>query len=160
MSKWPGWPGRGFKHTWEATSAMSPRWSHFAHGADIGIRGEGATKEQAFEQAAVALTAVLTDPAQVAAREAVEITCSAPDDELLLLDWLNRLVYEMSTRKMIFGRFHVQINGGALRGTAWGEPVNRLRHEPAVEVKGATCTGLRVAQDPSGAWTAQCIVDV
>jgi tRNA nucleotidyltransferase (CCA-adding enzyme) len=139
---------------------MPERWSHFEHGADIGIRGEAPTKEQAFEQAAVALTGVLTDPSHVHGTDAVEIACSAPDDELLLLDWLNRLVYEMATRKMIFGRFRVQIAGGELRGTAWGEPVNRLRHQPAVEVKGATCTGLRVQQDSNGSWTAQCIVDV
>lgn len=45
---------------------MIPRWEHFRHEADIGVRGLGATREAAFEQAALALTAVLTDPARVA----------------------------------------------------------------------------------------------
>ncbi len=41
------------------------RWEHFPHGADIGVRGFGATREQAFEQAAVALSAVITEPAGI-----------------------------------------------------------------------------------------------
>ena len=31
---------------------------------------------------------------------------------------------------------------------------------PAVEVKGATMTGLRVAQERDGSWVAECVVDV
>jgi tRNA nucleotidyltransferase (CCA-adding enzyme) len=135
-------------------------WSHFAHGADIGVRGRGATRERAFEQAAVALTAVLTDPAGVHAREPVPIACEAPDDELLLLDWLNAVIYEMATRRMIFGRFQVDIRGPKLDATAWGEPVEVPRHQPAVEVKGATCTALRVARTGGGDWIAECVVDV
>src|SRR5574342_89263 len=73
---------------------MNARWEHFSHGADIGVRGFGETKAEAFEQAALALTAVLTDPEQVEPREAVAIACEAPDDELLFADWLNCLVYE------------------------------------------------------------------
>jgi tRNA nucleotidyltransferase (CCA-adding enzyme) len=139
---------------------MPPRWAHFEHGADIGVRGEAPTKEQAFEQAAMALTAVLTDPAGVGDREAVRISRAAPDDDLLLLDWLNALVYEMATRKMVFGRFEVRIANGELNATAWGEPVDVARHQPAVEVKGATCTALRVGRTEGGAWVAECVVDV
>ena len=135
-------------------------WEHFAHGADIGVRGMGATRAAAFEQAALALTAVVTDPASVAAREAVAIRCEAPDDELLLADWLNALVYEMATRDAVFGRFAVKIDGQRLEATAWGEPLDRARHRPAVEVKGATYTALAVKRRPDGTWIAQCVVDV
>ncbi len=141
----------------------SGTWSHFAHGSDIGVRGEGPAKEDAFAQAAVALTGVLTDPARVEARQAVEIRCSAPDDELLLMDWLNALIYEMATRRMIFARFEIRLgdekDGVSLRAVAWGETVDVARHRPAVEVKGATCSGLRVAH-ADGKWIAECIVDV
>jgi len=135
-------------------------WEHFEHGADIGVRGIGATRAEAFEQAALALTAVLTDPAGVVPRAMVEIRCAAPDVEVLLVDWLNALVYEMATRRMLFGRFGVTIGGQALTGEAWGEPVDVARHRPAVEVKGATYTALSVACRADGNWVAQCIVDV
>jgi tRNA nucleotidyltransferase (CCA-adding enzyme) len=135
-------------------------WEHFPHEADMGVRGVGATKEEAFEQAAVALTAVITDPDGVAPLEEIEVECEAPDDELLLAEWLNSLIYQMATRRMLFARFKVRFDDSRLGGKAWGEPVDVARHVPAVEVKGATYTQLRVARDETGAWLAQCVVDV
>jgi SHS2 domain-containing protein len=135
------------------------RWEHFAHAADMGVRGHGGTREAAFEQAALAMTAVITDPAKVEARERVEIHCEAPDDELLFVDWLNVLVFEMATRRLLFSRFEVHITGHQLDGRAWGEPTDVARHQPAVEIKGATYTALRVAQE-NGEWIAQTVVDV
>jgi len=140
-------------------SAGAACWEHYAHGADIGVRGWAASKAEAFAQAALALTAVITDPEAVSARERVAIECEAPDDELLFAEWLNAVIYEMATRKMLFGRFAVRLDGGRLSGEAWGEPVDAARHHPAVEVKGATYTTLRVAQEGRG-WVAQTVVDV
>jgi SHS2 domain-containing protein len=138
----------------------TPNWELFAHGADIGVRGYGNTREEAFAHAATAMTAVITDPQMVEPTTEVEIRCEAPDDELLLVDWLNALVYEMATRAMLFGRFLVRIEDGKLRAKAWGENVDRKKHQPAVEVKGATYTNLRVARDATGMWVAECVVDV
>lgn len=135
-------------------------WEHFPHQADMGIRGIGASKEQAFEQAAIALTAVITEPQHVISSNAVHITCQAPDDELLFVDWLNALIYEMATRKMLFGRFSVKITGTYLQATIWGEQIDIAKHKPAVEVKGATYTELRVQHQENGMWLAQCVVDV
>ncbi|NMM15028.1 MAG: archease [Rhodoferax sp.] len=147
-----------------SSNAVQPHWEHFAHGADIGVRGVGASKAEAFEQAALALTAVITDPLQVAAVEAVHIVCEAPDDELLLAAWLNALVYEMAVRRMLFGRFQVALQPGRhgphLDAQAMGEPTSVPRHQPAVEVKGATCTALRVAPLNGAGWLAQTVVDV
>jgi SHS2 domain-containing protein len=123
------------------------------------VRGRGRSEAQAFEQAALALTGVLTDPALVGARHAVDIVCQAPDDELLLAEWLNALVYEMATRSMLFSRFSVRIDGTRLAARAWGENVDVERHHPAVEVKGATYTTLRVAREDGG-WVAQTVLDV
>ena len=139
---------------------MPATWEHFPHGADVGIRGLGPTKEAAFEQAALALTGVITDPAAVCPTAAVRISCEAPADDILLADWLNALVYEMATRRMLFGAFSVTIDGSRLNATAWGEGVDQVRHEPAVEIKGATYTALRVERREDGQWLAQCVVDV
>ena len=138
---------------------VDARWEHYEHGADIGVRGLGATKAEAFEQAALALTAVIADPAAVQQRKRVALACEAPDDELLLAEWLNALVYEMATRRMLFSRFAVRLEGTLLTAEAWGEAVDAARHHPAVEVKGATYTTLRVAQEGDG-WLAQTVVDV
>ena len=134
-------------------------WSHFSHEADIGLRGTGVNKATAFEAIAQALTAVVTDLDNVAITDVVEINCRARNDELLLVDWLNALIYEMATRKMLFREFDVNITNGELSGTASGERVNTEKHRPAVEVKGATNTMLAVEQYSDG-WKVQCVVDV
>jgi SHS2 domain-containing protein len=144
----------------DADGERGTRWEHFDHGADIGVRGVGPTREAAFEQIALALTGAVTDPAVVRRDTAVEITCEAPTDQLLVVEWLNALVYEMATRHMLFGVFTVILADSRLSGTAWGERIDVKRHAPAVEVKGATYTALRVAQDAGGAWVAECVVDV
>ena len=135
-------------------------WEHFSHAADIGVRGFGNTPARAFEQAACALTAVISDLDSVQARHVVEIHCENPDPELLLVDWLNALVYEMAVRHMLFSRFQVRIDDQRLEASAWGENLDLSRHRPAVEIKGATFTELKLAQDADGRWTAQCVVDV
>lgn len=142
-----------------ARTAGECRWEHFPHEADVGVRGIGPTPAAAFEAAALAMTAAVADLEAIRPRTRVIVAARAPDPELLLVEWLNALVFEMATRRMLFSRFAVRITGDRLEGEAWGEPVDAARHGPAVEVKGATYTALRVAEE-DGAWTAQCVVDV
>ncbi len=136
-----------------------PPFENFAHDADIGVRGRGATLAEALANAGRALTAVVTDPASVREAVSVEVACEASDPEALLFDWLNALVFEMATRRTLFARYEVKVEGTRLSARAFGEPVEVARHHPAVEVKGATWTGLRVARE-GGTWVAECVVDV
>ena len=135
-------------------------WEHAEHDADIGLRATAASREALFEAMAEALTALITEPGKVRPETSVSIRCEAPDDALLLVDWLNALIYEMATRRMLFGDWRVTITGHVLDAVAVGETIDRARHEPVVEVKGATYTSLSVAQDSAGTWHGQCIVDV
>lgn len=149
----------------EAGSSLSGasdgyKWSHSEHGADIGLRAEARTREGLFEAMGAALTGVITLPALVRPDIEVIIECEAPDDALLLIDWLNALIFEMATRNMLFGAWHVHLDGCRLEGRVRGEAVDITRHEPAVEVKGATYTALEVSQASDGRWLAQCVVDV
>ncbi|TQV62849.1 MAG: archease [Halothiobacillaceae bacterium] len=138
---------------------QAAHWEHFEHVADMGVRGFGPTPAEAFSQAALAMTATICEPDSINPRTAVPFELEDDDLDYLLLDWLNALVYEMATRRMLFGRFEVAIEDGQLRATAWGEPVDVARHQPAVEVKGATLTELSV-QQIGDQWVAQCVIDV
>lgn len=139
---------------------ITPYWEHFEHGADIGIRGIAPTLAQAFEQTALAMTAVICNPEQVAATQTVTINCQAADDELLLLDWINELIYEIAVHGLLFSRYQVTIQNDVLAATAYGEKVDLAKHQPAVEIKGATFTELRVYQRADDLWVAQCVIDV
>jgi len=139
---------------------MPAKWEHFDHGADIGVRGIADTEAGAFEQAALALTAVITNPDLVRCTETVEVHCEAPDHEILFTEWLNAIIFEVATRNMLFSRFEIKLFKESLTATLCGEAVNIQRHSPAVEIKGATYTSLKVFQDDDGKWIAQCVVDV
>ncbi len=135
-------------------------WEHLEHGADIGVRGCGPGLEAAFEQAGVALTAIVCPPDRVHESATVTVDCEAAERELLFFRWLNAVIYEMDTRRMLFRRYRVTLRDHRLSATLHGEPVDPARHRPAVEPKGATFTALRVAQDAAGCWCAQCVIDV
>lgn len=148
---------------------MDIDWQTFAHDADVGVRGCGDTPAEAFAGAGLALTATVCDPDTVRAQDAVDIECALPATagtlgtaglELLLVDWLNALVFEMATRRMLFSRFEVSLHENGLRARAWGEPVDIDRHQPAAEPKGASFCELKVERDRNGRWLAQCVVDV
>ena len=135
-------------------------WEKFGHNADWGVRGIGATIEEAFEQAATAMTATITNPLKVDHLEELDISCAAPDDELLLVEWLNAILSQMMVRNMLFSKFAVTIQDNQLWAHLWGEEINVHKHQPSVEIKGATCQELHVLQDETGTWLAQCVVKV
>lgn len=144
----------------QQTNTQNAQWEHFPHIADMGIRGFGDSPAEAFAHTALALTAIICPLESVKPERPITIRCEAPDEELLLVDWLNALVYEMAVRGMLFSRFEIRIEHGILTATAWGETLDRVRHQPAVEVKGATYTELKVHRNSQGRWIAQCVVDV
>lgn len=134
-------------------------FEHFAHGADIGIRGTGASMEEAFEMAALSLTAVVSDPQKIEEEITVYIDLHESDHDLLFLDWINALIFEMDTKKILFATYMVTIKDGHLKAIAKGEKINRAKHDAAVDIKGATVTELKVKKE-NDHWIAQCVVDV
>ena len=153
-------PSSNIPLTYPDAQPHAPSWEHFSHQADIGVRGYGHCPAEAFNQAALALIAVITDPRRIEPHDTLTIECRAPDLELLLVDWLNALIYEIATRHLLFCAFDVSINGHQLHATVWGEAIDPPRHQPAVEVKGATFTELHVEALEPDLWMAQCVVDV
>lgn len=135
-----------------------PSQGYFEHDADIGIVGRGASIEDAFESAARATFAIMTDISAVRHEETAPIEFEEADEELALVRWLNLLLGTARERGLIFGRFWIERDGVRWRGGASGERW-RAQLERGVEVKGATLTALVVKHDEKG-WEARCVVDV
>ncbi|MBN1788721.1 MAG: archease [Sedimentisphaerales bacterium] len=133
-------------------------WEHFSHQADIGIKAEADSLPGAFEDAASALTAIITEK-EIEPTEVVQVECSAENNEILLIDWLNAIIYEMAVRKMLFSKFEVEINSLKLSAKIWGEKIDYEKHAPAVEPKAMTYNQLSVKEE-NGKWTVRCVVDV
>ena len=58
---------------------VTPHWQHFEHKAYIGVRGFGNEPAEAFEQAALAMSAIITDLSLVEVSEEISIICEQAD---------------------------------------------------------------------------------
>jgi SHS2 domain-containing protein len=138
---------------------LGVNYETFEHESDIGVRGFGDSLAEAFENTALALFSVMVNVHAIEPNERRSVTVSAPDCELLLIEWLNALLSLADIEHMVFSKFSVVIDGSSLSGTAWGEALDRERHESNVEIKGATYHMLSV-QERDNKYMAQCVVDV
>ena len=135
----------------------------FEHKADIGIRGIGETKEEAFAECAKAMFSVMVDLETVGSEEKFDIEIETNDLESLLVDFLNHLLYLRDVNETLFNKFDLYIiNEGdewKLNGTGFGEKINKKKHDIKSDVKAASYHQLDVAEK-DGKWLAQCVVDV
>lgn len=133
-------------------------YRYFDHEADVGIEAYGKTPEAAFENAASATFAIMTHPSLILPERQVHVEFDEPDQELALVEWLNRLIAQARLAGLVLGSFELKREGNHYTGEAWGMPWKKGA-ERGTEVKGATLTELRVVQDGKR-WLARCVVDV
>lgn len=141
-----------------ADTARGWDFDYFAHDADTGIIGRGATIEAAFEAAARAVFEIMADTAAIRPAQAVAVMFDEDDVEFALVRWLNSLLGEARAAGLILGDFRLRRDSGRWegegRGEGWRDDLVRR-----VEVKGATLTALSV-REAGGHWEARCVVDV
>ncbi len=141
-----------------STNMANGAYSYFEHGADIGVRGQGRSLEEAFAAAAAAVFAIMTDLNRVRAERVIELQFEEEDQELALVVWLNLLLAAAHEQRMVFRDFRLQRDGrnwhGEAAGEAWREGLMR-----GTEVKGATLTMLSCSHH-EGRWEVACVVDV
>jgi SHS2 domain-containing protein len=139
---------------------MTGMYETFEHTADLGLRVRAPALNTLFVEAAQALfSAIVADPGTVRPLQQVDVRLTGDDREFLLFDWLKELLYHFDTEHLLFGRFEVHLDENGLSGAAWGEPLDRSRHELEHEVKAITYHGLRV-EPAEGGWLAEVIVDI
>jgi SHS2 domain-containing protein len=129
------------------------------HTADVGVIAYGQDIRQAFANAARALSSLIAEPEDVRETQHRDIVVTAADEEGLLVEWLNELIYLFDAEGLIFKRFDINsMNGRQLRARAYGEKVDPARHRLKAGVKAATYHLLKVDRDNGG--RVQVIFDV
>ncbi len=132
----------------------------FEHTADLGLRICAGDLNTLFIEASQALfEAIVTDLATVRPSRRVGVSLPSEAPDLLLFDWLKELLYYFDGEHLLLGKFEVEITDSGLTGSAWGEPLDRTRHNLEHEVKAITYHGLRV-ECTGGEWLAEVIVDI
>ncbi|NLF73408.1 MAG: archease [Candidatus Anammoximicrobium sp.] len=132
----------------------------FEHTADIGLRVRAEDRATLFVEAARALFSLLIlNPGDVRASEQRSYEIAGEQDDYLLFDWLNELLYTFETEHLLMSQFQVDLTRQGLRAACGGEPLDRARHQLDHEVKAITYHGLKVEPSGSG-WMAEVIVDI
>ncbi len=141
-------------------------YSYSEHVSDIGIRAVGATLEEAFASGIEAALAVMFDTKGIEARPMAEVTASAPEVDLLFVEAINEVLSivdrdRLAAAGVTGARIKGSNNGGYLTFTAviMGEPFDPDTHDVHTEVKAATYSGLRYAEE-AGAHVLECVLDV
>ncbi len=140
------------------------KYEYLYHIADAKFRAYGATLEEAFENAALAMFNVMIDTSKVESKELRKIEITSPDIKMLLADWLSELLYMFEVDDIVFCEFNIsriEKSGEefSLTGKAWGEPIDLSRHRFDAQVKAVTLHELEVEQDDGGAFWVQVVVD-
>jgi SHS2 domain-containing protein len=131
-----------------------------AHTADLGLRIWGATREELFENAAAALTAVLTDRRRLRREKTAKLLLEAPDLEALLVAWLNHLLYLYDVDAFLGREFQItELTPQRLAAQARGEAYDPQRHVARTAVKAATYHHLEIISR-NGRWQATVILDL
>lgn len=129
------------------------------HTADVGIRAFGTDLAQAFANAARGMFSLITDLEGIRETLSRNVKASAADSELLLVEWLNELVYLFDVEQVIFRCFEVKLNkGNRIKAICYGEKVDRSRHEIKIGIKAATYHMLKV--EKTDLYQVQVLLDI
>jgi SHS2 domain-containing protein len=120
------------------------RYEEIEHTADVGIRAFGKTASEIFAAAAEGMFSLIANPAKVRAKGEVEIRLTAEDPPKLLVAWLSELLFLHETQRLLFCRFDIHVRGKSLRARAWGERIDKRRHELKLAIKAVTYHRLSV----------------
>ena len=138
-------------------------FTFFSHTGDIGIAVTARTLDELFGDAAAALTETITDHRMVAAARSVPVQLRSSALDLLLVDWLNDLVYRFDTEGFLAASANITVApegaGWSVVGAIGGEALDPRRHPVRVLVKAATYHALDVRRTSEG-WMARVVIDV
>lgn len=132
------------------------RFEEIEHTADVGIRAYGDTADELFEAAAQGMFSLIADLDTVKPKGEVEVRVSGEGLPRLFVNWLSELLVVHETQNVLLCRFEARVRGGRVQGRAWGERIDKRRHELRIALKAVTTHRLRVDPD---AGVAEVIFD-
>ena len=132
----------------------------FEHTADLGLRIRAADLDTLFAEAAQCMfSTIVEDLATVRPLQKIDVNLQGDEIDFLLFDWLRELLYHFDAEHVLFSKFEVHVGKTGLTASAWGESLDRARHNLEHEVKAITYHQLHV-EKVGTEWVAEVIVDI
>jgi len=131
-----------------------------SHTADVAVNVYGRDIAELLVNAAHALNSIVLGHADIQPGLIRTVSLESVDDDTLLIDWMNELIYLLDAEHLVFGQFDVLKHGpGTAAIRCRGERVDPARQRLEREVKAATYHGTHIRLEESG-YTATVIFDV
>ena len=132
------------------------------HPSETMVEVRAPTESEIFQDAAFALFEVMTDTSTVQHTLQFPVELKSTERKLLLVDWLNRLIYLHETEDVFLASFTVEVgheeNTWRLRALVAGDRIGQ-NQERRSHVKSATYGMLEWFDDSSG-HVARFILDI
>lgn len=132
--------------------------------ADVAFEASGRTLDELFESSGFALTnAMIKDLSKIEQKIEKSFEVEAEDVEMLLFNFLQELIFYKDAERLLFNKFDLDIvqkeDGWLLSARAYGEEIDREKHELLADVKAVALHNFKVEETEKG-WRASVIVDV
>jgi len=138
---------------------MKKEFEIIDHTADIGIKAHGSSLKEAFSNAARGLFYLITELDEIEEILHRDVELTAFDQEALLVEWLNELIYLFDAENLLFKRFDIiKLSHTQLKASCYGEKVNSSKHKLKIGVKAATYHMLKVLK--SDGYQVQVLFDI
>ena len=138
---------------------MKKEFEILDHTADVGIIAYGSNINEAFANAAKGMFSLITDLGDIEESEYRDTELTAPDQESLLVEWLNELIYLFDVENMLFKRFDIiQLSETHLKARSYGHKVDSSKHKLRMGIKAVTYHMLKI--DKSNGSRVQVLFDI
>lgn len=136
------------------------KFKNFEHTADIGIEVWGRTEAELFENAAIGMFAQIADTNTDTDTDTY-LEVEADNREFLLVAFLQELLYNFETKKILFKKFEITyLDDRNIKCIARGEKITSP-HQIVREIKAVTYHLLKIEKDDEkNIWRAKILFDV
>lgn len=130
------------------------------HTADIGIIAYGPDVEHVFANAATGMASLIVDLDEIGDHIERNIELASDDDENLLVEWLNELLYIFDVEHILFKRIEVSnVHDATIKAMCFGDKIDFQRHRVKREIKAATYHMLTLSKEQN-MYSVQVIFDI
>jgi len=141
------------------------KFEFLEHTADVYVRSFGASMQEAYENAALAMFETITKTGKVSPQEEETITVEAEDYYALLYSWLEALLVTSETKCMLFSKFQITdwtetADSFKITAQVWGEKFQPEKHLQKVAVKAITYHRMVVMHEKEGNVVLEFILDI
>jgi SHS2 domain-containing protein len=133
------------------------KYRFMEHTADVKFIASGKSKEEAFENSALALKEIMCGKTKIKENKERKIKIKGKDDEARLYLFLEEILFLLEAEKFVISKAKVKIKGEKIEAIIFGDDAKDYHFTN--KVKAITYNEMAVMKE-EGKWKIQAVIDV